>query len=191
LCWAIQPPKLIKKRFDPISLSRTLSASPEARCSLRVQPSGDLSASPDVKLDPRANSPPRPSSASVTYYAANPTDGHSANYGAHQGMVRLTPREDFHLDRAGALISISTSGNLDIILCQDADAPRMQPLAHTPTLLQQLRHGQPLPWGLGHMDNPRYVPPLSTENQQAQVNNTIHRHVGLHTPGHISFGYNT
>jgi hypothetical protein len=29
---------------------------------------------------------------------------------------------------------MSAEGNLDVIMCQDYDAPRKQPLAHTPTL---------------------------------------------------------
>jgi hypothetical protein len=43
-----------------------------------VQPSGNFLASLDIKLRPRVDSPPRPSSASATDYAANPTDSHSA-----------------------------------------------------------------------------------------------------------------
>jgi hypothetical protein len=69
-------------------------------------------------------------------------------------MTRPAPQEDFRLDRAGALISINVAGNLDVIPCKDADAPRKQPLAHTLTLLQQLQYGQPLPRGLGRTDNP-------------------------------------
>jgi hypothetical protein len=42
------------------------------------EPSGNLSASPDIKLSLRASSPPCPSSASATDYAANPADNYSA-----------------------------------------------------------------------------------------------------------------
>jgi hypothetical protein len=91
-----------------------------------------------------------------------------------KGWLVQTPWEDFHLDRAGVLISINTAGNLDVIPCKDADAPRKQPLAHTPALLGSLSlEGSvvritpwPLPW-------------LSTGNRRTQVNNTVHRHVGL------------
>jgi hypothetical protein len=64
------------------------------------------------------------------------------------------PRDDFRLNQVGSLISISATENLDVIPCQDVDAPRKQPLAHTSELLQQLRHGQPLPRGLGRTDDP-------------------------------------
>jgi hypothetical protein len=77
---------------------------------------------------------------------------------ARQGTARPSPWEDFRLNQAVALISISVAGNLDIIMCQHVDIPRKQPLAHTPALLQQLRHGRPLPRGLGRMDNPSISP---------------------------------
>jgi hypothetical protein len=51
------------------------------------------------------------------------------------------------------MILTSAVGNLDVITRHDDDAPRKQPLTHTPTLLQPLRHGQPLPRGLGCTDN--------------------------------------
>jgi hypothetical protein len=48
---------------------------------------------------------------------------------------------------------MGAAGNLDIISCQDDDAPRKQPLAHTPTVLQPLQHGRPLPQELGRTDD--------------------------------------
>jgi hypothetical protein len=59
------------------------------------------------------------------------------------------PQEDFHINQAGALISMSVVGNLDVITRQDDDAPRKQPSALTPVLLQPLQHGRPLPRELG------------------------------------------
>jgi hypothetical protein len=64
------------------------------------------------------------------------------------------PREDLRLIRARALISMNAVGNLNVIPCKDADAPHKQSLAKTPALLQQLRHGKPLPRGLRRMDDP-------------------------------------
>jgi hypothetical protein len=127
-----------------------------------------LSASPDPGISLRVISLPRPTSGSTLRRILSlaraqprppttpriPQTNTPPNGGVHQGMARLTPREDYHLDQAGALISISATGNLDIIPCQDANAPCKQSLAHTPALLQQLRHGQPLPRGLGRTDNP-------------------------------------
>jgi hypothetical protein len=49
-------------------------------------------------------------------------------------MARLAPREDFRINQAGALISISATENLEVIKRQDDDVPCKQPLAHTPGL---------------------------------------------------------
>jgi hypothetical protein len=49
---------------------------------------------------------------------------------------------------------MSATENLYVIARQDNDAPRKQPLAHTPALLQPLCHGRPLPRGLGHTNIP-------------------------------------
>ena len=49
---------------------------------------------------------------------------------------------------------MGAAGNLNVITRQDDDAPRKQPLARTPTLLQPLRHEQPLPRELGRTDDP-------------------------------------
>jgi hypothetical protein len=79
------------------------------------------------------------------------------NYGARQETTWLTPREDFCLNQGGALISISVAGNIDAILCQDADAPH-----------KAISSLWPIPWrcynnydmgnlslgGLGRTDNP-------------------------------------
>ena len=52
-----------------------------------------------------------------------------------QGHISLSaPREDFCINQAGALISMSAAGNLDVITRQDNDTPRNPPLAHTPVL---------------------------------------------------------
>jgi hypothetical protein len=113
----------------------------------------NFSSLPDDVFGPRVNSLPRPSLALATNSAANPTDGHSAQLwhmsgdGSSSTSGRLPPHS------SGAPTSISAAGNLDVIPCKDADAPRKQPLAHTPAMLHQLRHGQPLPRGLGHTGN--------------------------------------
>jgi hypothetical protein len=96
-----------------------------------------------------ARARPQPPTTPWISQTATPPD-----CGARHGTARLMPQEDFRLNQAWALISISVAGNLDVIPCQDADALRKKPLAHTPTLLQQLRHGKSLPWGLGRTDNP-------------------------------------
>jgi hypothetical protein len=59
-----------------------------------------------------------------------------------------------YINQAGALISMSAAGNLDVITRHGDDAPHKQPLTHTLTLLQPLRHGQPPPRGLGCTDEP-------------------------------------
>jgi hypothetical protein len=100
------------------------------------------------------NSLPRPSSASATYSAANLVDGHSAKLchtsrdGSSNTSGRLSPRP------SGAPTSISVAGNLDVIPRKDADTPCKQAFSPYPVLLQQLRNGQLLPWGLGRTDNP-------------------------------------
>jgi hypothetical protein len=109
------------------------------------------------------------------------------NCSARQGMAQPTPREDFCLNQVGNLISVSTTGNLDVIPRQGRQRPCKQPLAHTSTLLQQLQHGQPLLRGSGERTTHR----LSTGNQQTWVNNTVRRNIDLQTPGHFSFECNT
>jgi hypothetical protein len=59
-------------------------------------------------------------------------------------MARLAPLEDFCINQARDLISMSAAENLDVIMRQDDDAPRKRPLAHTSVLLQPLRHGRTL-----------------------------------------------
>jgi hypothetical protein len=49
---------------------------------------------------------------------------------------------------------MSAARNLDVITRQDDGAPRKQPLTYTSALLQPIRHGWPLPRGLGRTDNP-------------------------------------
>jgi hypothetical protein len=99
---------------------------------------------------------------------------------AHREMAQLAPREDFCINQAGALISMSAAGNLDVITCQDGDAPRKQPLTHTPVLFTTTTawatspsgvraYGQPLGLGLGplwevskHESTAQYVVALGT-----------------------------
>jgi hypothetical protein len=76
-----------------------------------------------------------------------------------KGWLVQTPWEDFRLDRVGALISINAAGNLDVIPCKDTDAPRKQPLVHTPALLGSLSLE-----GSGVQITPRVLPWLSTGN---------------------------
>jgi hypothetical protein len=128
----------------------------------------NLSASPRPRVQPSAISLPRPTSSSALERIHRlararprppttlriPQSATSPECSARQGTARLTPREDFRLNQAGALISKSAARNLDVITCQDADAPRKQPFAHTPALLQQLWHWRPLPRGLERTDNP-------------------------------------
>ena len=72
---------------------------------------------------------------------------------ARRETARLAPREDFCINQAGALISMSAAENLNVITCQGDDTPRKQPLTHTPALLQPLWHGRPPPRGLGYTDD--------------------------------------
>jgi hypothetical protein len=111
-----------------------------------------------------ATSPPRPTSSSALERVLRlarvrprppttqriPQTATPPDYSARRG----TAREDFRIHQAGALISMSAIGNLDVITRQDDDAPRKQPLAHTPALLQPLRHGRPPPQELGRTDDP-------------------------------------
>jgi hypothetical protein len=119
-----------------------------------VLASGDFSTSPDVKFGPWENSSPHSSSASATYYAANPADCHSARLwrtsrdGSTNASGRLPPRPS----RSSDLDKRSRESRCHS--CQDADAPRKQPLAHTPVLLQQLHHGLPLPRWIRRTDDP-------------------------------------
>jgi hypothetical protein len=94
-------------------------------------------------------------------------------------MACPAPREDFRLDRAGALILINAAGNLYVIPCKDADAPRKQPLAHTRLCYNNYGMGGLSLGGSGVRTTPQPLPRLSAKNQQAQVNHTMRRHVGL------------
>jgi hypothetical protein len=104
-------------------------------------------------------------------------------------MARLTPREDFRINQARALISMNATENLDVITRQDNNAPRKQPLAHTPTLLQPLRRGRTLPRELGRTDDPS-VSASALYGKSAdtyQLRNSPSRQ----TPVHLSFEYKT
>jgi hypothetical protein len=61
---------------------------------------------------------------------------------------------------------MSAAENFDILTRQGDDAPHKKPLAHTPKLLQPLRHGHPLPRELGVRTTPRSR--LSTGSQQRE-----------------------
>jgi hypothetical protein len=66
-----------------------------------------------------ARARPRPPTTPQIPQVATPPD-----CSARRGTARLTPREDFHINQAGALISKSAAGNLDVITRQDDDTPR-------------------------------------------------------------------
>jgi hypothetical protein len=100
---------------------------------------------------------------------------------ARRGTARLAPQEDFCINQAGALISMSAAGNLDVITRQDDDAPRKQTLTHTPSLLQPLQHGRPLPRGLGCRDNPSIS--ASALYGKSACTNLLHN-----TPSHQTLG---
>jgi hypothetical protein len=104
-------------------------------------------------------------------------------------MARLTPQDDFRINQAGALISMSAVGNLNVITRQDDDAPRKQLLAHTLALLQPLQHGWPLPQGLERTDNPS-VSALAVYWTLTGTNQ-LHSSSSHQTPGHLSFEYKT
>jgi hypothetical protein len=98
---------------------------------------------------------------------------HTSRDGSTNASGRLPPRP------SRALTSINAARNHDFTPHRDAEAPRKQAFTHTTTLLQQQRYGQPLTWGLRHTTNPSPLPRLSLGNQRTQVNNAVHRHVGL------------
>jgi hypothetical protein len=144
------------------------------RTSLRAQPL--RLARP--KLNPRANAPPRPSSASATIYVANPTDGHSAE-------LQRTSRDSSASTSGRLLRQPSEGSDLDAITHQGDDAPRKQPLAHTPTLLQPLRHRRPLPRELGHTDDPSVS--ASALYGKSVGANLLHGSLSRQMTGHLSF----
>jgi hypothetical protein len=116
----------------------------------------NLSASPDLGINLRVISPPRPTSGSALERILClararprppttlriPQTATPLNCEAHHGTARLTPPRP-----RGALISISATGNLDVIPCQDADAPCKQPLAHTPRCYNNYDMGSLSPGG--------------------------------------------
>jgi hypothetical protein len=99
-------------------------------------------------------SPPRPSSASATCSTANPAGDHFASYGKRQGKLEnrlektsASPERGSGLDvRSEGLPTSSSIGTLTL--------PVSRLFTHTEALLQQLRYGHPLPWGLGRMADP-------------------------------------
>jgi hypothetical protein len=95
----------------------------------------------------RVPSPPRPSSAKVTCSPTNPAGDHSADCGKRQGKTSALPEQGSVLDihNEGLPTSPST-GTLTHLV------GRL--FTHTEALLQPLRYGHPLPWGLGRTVNP-------------------------------------
>jgi hypothetical protein len=164
----------------------------------RIQPTGAISSPWPTPVPSfrwflrlaRAQSRP-PTIPRISQTTTPPNYGAPPNCGTRQGTIRLTPREDCRLDQAGALILINVAGNLDIIPCQDTDAPRKQTLTYTQRCYNNYDMGSLSLGGSGVQTTPRSLPRLSTGNQQAQLNSTVHRHVGLQTKGHLSFEYNT
>jgi hypothetical protein len=72
---------------------------------------------------------PRPPTAPQIPQTATPPD-----CSARRETARLASWEDFCINQTWTLILMTAEGNLDVITCQDDDAPRKQPLAHTPML---------------------------------------------------------
>jgi hypothetical protein len=70
---------------------------------------------------------------------------------------------------------MSSVENLDVITRQGDDAPSKQPLAHTPILLQPLRHGGLSLRSSGVWPSPRSRPRLSTGSQQVRIYCTVRR----------------
>jgi hypothetical protein len=147
------------------------------RC--QVRPSGEFSASPDDEFGPWMNSLPCQSSASATYYAANPVDGHYAKLwhtsrdGSSNTLGGLLPHP------SGALTSISAIGNLDVIPRKDVDERRKRAFSPYPGIVTTTTVWAASPPGArayGQTRRPR--PRLSAGNQLALVNNAVHRHVG-------------
>jgi hypothetical protein len=108
---------------------------------------------------------------------------------ARRETARLAPREDFCINQAGTLISMSAAGNLDIITRQDDDTPLKQPLAHTPALLQPLRHGRSPPRELGCTNDPSIS--ASSLYGKSAGTNLLHNSPSRQTSGHLSFEYKT
>jgi hypothetical protein len=84
---------------------------------------------------------------------------------------------------------MSDAENLDVITRQDDDTPRKQPLAHTPVLLQPLRHGRPLPRELGCTDDPSVS--ASAHYGKSAGTNLLHGSPSHQMPRHLSFKYKT
>jgi hypothetical protein len=92
-------------------------------------------------------------------------------------MARLAPREDFYVNQARALISMSVVENLDVITRQDDDAPCKQPLAHTQRCYNHYGMAGLSLGSSGVQTTPRSRPRLSTGSQQARIYCTVHCHV--------------
>jgi hypothetical protein len=99
-------------------------------------------------------STPHPSSALVACSTANPASDHSANCGTCKEKL------DHRLEKT----SVSPEQGSDLGICSEGipTSPSTgtlthlvsMPFTHIKVLLQQLRYGQPLPWGLGRTGNP-------------------------------------
>jgi hypothetical protein len=99
-------------------------------------------------------SPPRPSSASATCHTANPAGGHSANCGTRQGRLNHRLVKTFVLSEQGSDLDNHSKGITTSPSTGTLTHPISRAFTHTESLLQQLRYGQPLPWGLGRTTNP-------------------------------------
>ena len=89
-------------------------------------------------------------------------------------MARLTPREDFRINQARALISMNATENLDVITRQDNNAPR-KPIPRR--CYNHYGVGELSLGSSGVQTTPRSRPRLSTGSQQARINCAIRRHV--------------
>jgi hypothetical protein len=134
---------------------------------------------------PRAQPPPRPSSASATYSTTNPVGDHFANYGTRQGKLdhRLgktsaLPEHGFDLDiRSEGFPTSPSTGTLTYLVSRLFTIPNPC-YNHDGMSIPSLR-------GSGVWPTPRPWPRLSAGKQQAQVNNAAQSHVIHRTPRHL------
>jgi hypothetical protein len=173
---------LPRPKYD-LARGHNLSASPDPGSSLRVISLLRLttcSALERILCPARAR--PRPPTTPRIPQTATPPD-----CSARRGTTRLTPRKDFCINQAGALISMSAAGNLNVITRQDNDAPRKQLLSHTSALLQPLWHGRPLSRELGCTNDPSVS--VSALYGKSPGMNQLHSSPSCQTSGHLSFEY--
>jgi hypothetical protein len=95
---------------------------------------------------------------------------------AHAEDFRPASWEDFCINLAGTLITMSAVGNLDVITWQNNDTPHKQPLAHTLTLFyNHYSMGGLSLRGSDVRTTPR--PQFSMGSQQTRIYYMVHRHV--------------